>query len=90
MAGFFSQSPEQISILAAVLGIVISENLNLEEQNSLGNFIESVGQIILTFNAQQQLLESKKAQEEKIKQLTCQVELLSNQMQQIKQNLKRK
>lgn len=44
----FSLSPQQFSMLASTLGVALTYGLNASEQNSLGNFIVSVGQSILT------------------------------------------
>ena len=83
MPGFFSLSPNQLAILAAVVAIVLTENLNLNEQNSLGNFLQTVGQSMLTVNAQQQLLEDKVAA---LKEL----EGLKSQLCRLEQEIKRK
>ena len=34
------------------MGLLIAKGLTVPEQNSVGNWLESVGQIILTINAQ--------------------------------------
>lgn len=44
----FSLSPQQFSLLASAIGVAMTHGLNLNEQNSIGNFIVSVGQSILT------------------------------------------
>lgn len=53
-------SSEELALLSALVGIGISCNLDDEEQNIVGNFISSVGQIILTVSAS---LESKESNE---------------------------
>jgi hypothetical protein len=50
--------PNQFTILATVAGVLLTERLDLGQQNALGNFIVSVGQAILTAAAQGQLLQS--------------------------------
>lgn len=45
-------SPFNFVTSATIIGYLLSVNLTVVEQNSLGNWFELVGQIILTFNAQ--------------------------------------
>lgn len=45
-------TPFEFTTLGVVIGYILSCNLTIDEQNSLGNWFELVGQIILTFNAQ--------------------------------------
>lgn len=45
-------SPLEFTTLGVILGYLLSCNLTIDQQNSLGNWFELVGQIILTFNAQ--------------------------------------
>lgn len=45
-------SPFEFVTVGTVIGYLLSINLTVTEQNSLGNWFELVGQIILTFNAQ--------------------------------------
>lgn len=45
-------SPLEFTTLAVFSGYLISCNLTVDEQNSIGNWLELLGQIILTFNAQ--------------------------------------
>lgn len=47
-----SLNPYEYSALSAVVGLIIAKGLTVPEQNSIGNWLESVGQIILTVNAQ--------------------------------------
>ena len=47
-----SLSPFEFTTLGVIIAYIISCNLTLNEQNSIGNWFEMVGQIILTFNAQ--------------------------------------
>lgn len=49
---FFSLNPYEFSILANVLGSIISLFLSSNEKNSLGNWFELLGQQILTIQAQ--------------------------------------
>lgn len=45
-------SPFEFTSLAVITGYIISCNLTVSQQNSIGNWFELLGQIILTFNAQ--------------------------------------
>jgi hypothetical protein len=47
--------PGLFTIIAEILGLYVADNLKLNQQNSVGNWLQLVGQVILTFNAQQQL-----------------------------------
>lgn len=47
--------PGLFTLIAEALGIYVAKNLRLNDQSAIGNWIELVGQAILTFNAQQQL-----------------------------------
>lgn len=47
--------PGLFTLIAEALGIYIARNLRLNDQNSIGNWLQLVGQAILSFNAQQQL-----------------------------------
>ncbi|MDF2930341.1 MAG: hypothetical protein K0Q75_2579 [Anaerospora sp.] len=48
---FYSLESEQQVLLAALLAIIVSENLNENQLNILGNFVEAVGQNILLIQA---------------------------------------
>lgn len=56
--GFFMLPPKQFALLSTLIGILIIDNLDLNEQNSLGNFIVNVGQTILVAAAQGEALKS--------------------------------
>lgn len=51
-----SLSANEFVLAAIFTGFVVTQGLNYEEQNSIGNWLECVGQIILTLSAQNQLL----------------------------------
>lgn len=52
--GFQSLNPELFVIIGEILGNIIAGNIPYNVQNAIGNWLELVGQAILTFNAQQQ------------------------------------
>ena len=53
----FSLPPKQFALLGAILGIVMAENLNMDEKNAMGNFLVSIGQSMMTEAAQEQVLQ---------------------------------
>lgn len=48
---FFSLDSEQQVLFAALLAIILSDKLNEDQLNILGNFVEAVGQNILLIQA---------------------------------------
>lgn len=52
--GFQSLSPELFVTVGEILGNIIAGNIPFNVQNALGNWLELVGQVILTYNTQQQ------------------------------------
>ncbi|WP_130805387.1 hypothetical protein [Senegalia massiliensis] len=55
---FFSLGPNEFTALATILGFITANRLNINQQNSLGSFLQLVGQTILTISAQSSTLES--------------------------------
>ena len=49
---FFSLNPYELTLIGNILGIIIAKPLTLNQQNTLGNFLELIGQQILTIQAQ--------------------------------------
>ncbi len=58
LTGLFALTPAQMSLLSSVLGLLFAEGLDLDQQNSLGNFIVGIGTSILVSAAQGQLIEA--------------------------------
>ncbi len=58
MSCFFSLPPKQFALLSSVIGVLLIDDLNSNQLNSLGNFIVNIGQTILTAAAQASTLES--------------------------------
>ncbi len=56
---FSSLPPKQFALISAILGTILSDELDVNEKNAIGNFIVNIGQTILTEAAQQQAQESK-------------------------------
>ena len=53
-------SPNELGILASLLGSTLTQGLDYNEQNALGNFLEAIGEIVQCIGAQGQNLESKR------------------------------
>lgn len=51
-------SPEILLAIGDVLGDILARGLPFNIQNLLGNWIMLIGQVIITFNAQQQYMEN--------------------------------
>jgi len=72
-------------LLASLLGILLIDNLDLDQQNALGNFIVGIGQSILTAAAQGQSLQNGDQQnDDHIRQ---QVQLLKKQICELEKEL---
>lgn len=65
----FSLSPKQLTLLSLILEFIFIDRLTPNEQNSLGNFFELLGQILETNAAQAQLIQSRKTNIEHIKNI---------------------
>ena len=52
-------NPTVFSWSAIVVGTILCEELNVLEQNAIGNWIILVGQYLLTYAAQQALIEGR-------------------------------
>ena len=50
-------SPNELTILCSIIGILLCQNLSANEAQSLGNLLELIGQNLLTYSSQQQLLD---------------------------------
>ena len=48
----YSLTPLEISTIGCIIGLIGIETLSVNEQNVIGNFLELIGQILLTSNAQ--------------------------------------
>ncbi len=80
LCGLFSLTPKQFAILSTVIGIVFVDYLDIDMQNSLGNFIVNVGQALLTSAAQGQLISNKLETENKNQIMLEQIQSLKKQV----------
>jgi hypothetical protein len=81
----FDQIPPNLfALIASILGILINLDLDINEQNALGNFIVSVGQTMLTAAAQ-----AENQKEHPNKNNICkQIEKMSEELESLKKQLK--
>lgn len=42
----------ELTILGCAIGLILAPTITVNQQNSLGNFFELIGQVLLTINAQ--------------------------------------
>ncbi len=73
---FFNIPPGSFALLANLIGIAFAKNLNSDQQESLSNFFESIGQSMATFGAQQALQQSQADN----KQMYDQIQLIKEQL----------
>ncbi|NLY74260.1 MAG: hypothetical protein GX075_03050 [Firmicutes bacterium] len=81
---FFSIPPGPFTILANLIGVAFAKNLNSDQQNSLGNFLLSIGQSIATYGAQQSLQQSQADNE----QIYNQIQLMKEQLKFFEERIK--
>ena len=55
----FSFTGNEFAIISSIIGFVISQNLDIDEVNSLGNFFENIGQFMLAKAAQAQVISNR-------------------------------
>lgn len=58
----YSLNGYEFTLIATLVGLLISKPLTINQQNSLGNFFEQIGQTMLTIGAQNQTIKHKKKQ----------------------------
>lgn len=68
LAHFFSLPPAQFALLSALLGVLLTDNLDADQQNSLGNFIVGVGQTILVSAAQAVIVKNNNEKNDHLRQ----------------------
>ncbi|MDK2811652.1 MAG: hypothetical protein PWR27_2361 [Petroclostridium sp.] len=81
---FFSLPPQQFTLLAVLLGFALASNLSLDQQSSFGNFLQAMGQVIITINAQGSTLQAQQDDQ----QIAQQIELLKKQINLLELQLK--
>lgn len=56
--GFQDLDPSFFATLSSLVGLISAQNLPFNLQNAIGNWFELLGQVILTYNAQQQYFQN--------------------------------
>jgi len=72
-------SANELSLLALGLGYLCSVNLDANQKNSLGNFFELIGQLLLAISAQEMVFNTQPTRQElqqQINQLKIEIEQL--------------
>ena len=81
---FFNLPGEVMSALAVILGFALLGDMTSDEQNSLGNFLMLISQILETTATQRQLLEDRQSNQQmteiqnQLKDITSRLEKLEN------------
>lgn len=78
--GLFDLPADVATALATLAGFVLNQQLTVAQQNSLGNMLELIGQLLLANAAQQQLLDQTR-QASRTGQLEQQVEALRRRLE---------
>jgi len=81
---FYSLDSEQQVLLAALIAIIMSDKLNENQLNILGNFVEAVGQNILLIQA---IVSSSPSATDSDSSSNTQVENLQESMNRLQQEL---
>ena len=77
--------PAQLAALASAVGIIIASDLDVNEQNAIGNFILAIGQTILTISAQSENIKEHKGK----KDICEEIDTINQQLDAIKKKIKR-
>lgn len=56
----FSFTGNEFAIISSIIGFIISQNLTIDQVNSLGNFFEAIGQFMLSKASQDQVILNRK------------------------------
>jgi hypothetical protein len=80
----FTLDPKQFTLFSAILGILIAENFDINQQNVLGEFFSNIGQTISTLAAQGELLQSNDSKSDNISR---QIKFLKKQICALEQEL---
>jgi uncharacterized membrane protein len=81
MLDITSLNPDLLSAFAAITAILISQSRNADELNVLGNFIVSIGSLILTEAAQIAAISAKEDKEKEMKSIRQQIDDLQQRLE---------
>ena len=73
----------ELSILGFAIGAMLAPTITINQQNSLGNFFELIGQVLLTINAQAINLQPNAPSRQ---QLNDRINRLEKELQELKRN----
>lgn len=79
---FFELPPKTLVIIGVLISLVIIDDLNYQQQNSLGNFLQLIGQSLEASSAQSGLQNS--SYDDRLKELEKKYEVLSKYVNQDK------
>lgn len=65
MIDFYKMPEKEIVLLSAAIAVLLTEDLNVDEQNTLGNFLMTVGQNIVLGAGQKEIRAKEKEKEKK-------------------------
>lgn len=57
-------NPELFTVIGCIVGLIVEDDYNANELNSIGNWLILVGQVLLTTAAQQQLINARYSKNE--------------------------
>ncbi len=78
-------NPNAYSLSAFIIGAILVEELTINEQNSIGNWLMLLGQYIVTYAAQQSLINNRRNQNQN--QNIYEVDFLLENLQKIEKEL---
>jgi uncharacterized membrane protein len=81
MLDITSLNPDLLSAFAAITAILISQSRYADELNVLGNFIVSIGSLILTEAAQIAAISAKDDKEKEMKSIRQQIDDLQQRLE---------
>lgn len=84
MNGFFGLPAEVMSALGTVLGFALLGKLDYNQQNTLGNWLELIGQVLETNAAQGQVLQAQE-QGDRLAALEGELDALRREMEALKE-----
>lgn len=80
MSFFDSLSPKEFAILANLVAITLSEGKSANDNNVLGNFVATIGAMLLSIAAQQQNIQSLEDKQKQIEDLQKQIKQLKSDL----------
>ena len=81
-------SSEQITILSTLIGVLLSEDLNVDEQNILGNILINIGQALVTIASLEAVQQSQQNGQQQNQLIYKQLDHLNAQINLLKQQIK--